>query len=76
MTEELTSVSGDDFVREQGALLLKCSLLFLVGHGLSFVINFLVRGEFRPANMARHSDCNDIRIAPDYRETRLGLLPA
>ena len=47
--EELTGVSGDDFVREQGALLLKCSLLFLVGHGLSFIINFLVRGEFRHA---------------------------
>lgn len=50
--EELTGVSGDDFVREQGALLLKCSLLFLIGHGLSFVINFLIRGEFRHARAA------------------------
>jgi hypothetical protein len=47
--EELTGVTGDDFVREQGALLLKCSLLFFIGHALSFVINFLVRGEFRHA---------------------------
>lgn len=47
--EELTGVSGDDFVREQGALLLKCSLLFLIGHGLSFIVNFLIRGEFRHA---------------------------
>ena len=47
--QELTGLDGDDFVREQGALLLKCSLLFLIGHGLSFVINFLIRGEFRHA---------------------------
>ena len=47
--EGLTGISGDEFVREQGMLLLKCSLLFLIGHGLSFVINFLLRGEFRHA---------------------------
>lgn len=47
--EELTGLDGDDFVRTQGLLLLKCSLLFLVGHGLSFMINFLFLGEFRRA---------------------------
>lgn len=47
--EELTGVDGDNFVRSQGLLLLKCSLLFLVGHGLSFMINFLFLGEFRRA---------------------------
>lgn len=47
--EGLTGVDGNDFVREQGPLLLKCSLLFLAGHGLSFVINFLILGEFRHA---------------------------
>ena len=47
--EGLTGLSGDEFVREQGALLLKCSLLFVAGHGLSFVINFLILGEFRHA---------------------------
>ena len=47
--QELTGTDGTDFVRAQGYVLLKCSLLFLVGHGLSFVINFLILGEFRRA---------------------------
>jgi len=47
--EALTGVDGNDFVRTQGPLLLKCSLLFLAGHGLSYIINFLFLGEFRHA---------------------------
>lgn len=47
--QELTGTPGNDFVREQAGLMLKCSLLFLVGHGISFVINFLILGEFRHA---------------------------
>ena len=47
--QELTGVDGTAFVREHGTLLLRCSLLFLFGHSLSFVINFLVLGEFRRA---------------------------
>jgi len=47
--ESLTGTPGNDFVAEQGPLLLKCSLLFFVGHGLSFIINFVVLGEFRQA---------------------------
>jgi len=47
--EGLTGIDGNEFVSEQAPLLLKCSLLFLVGHGLSFAINFLIRGEFRHA---------------------------
>lgn len=47
--QELTGTDGNDFVREQAGLILKCSLLFLVSHGLSFVINFLSLGEFRRA---------------------------
>ena len=49
--QELTGVNGNDFVREQAPLLLKCSLLFLAGHGLSFIINFLILGEFRHARI-------------------------
>ena len=47
--QELTGVPGNDFVRDQAMLMLKCSLIFFVGHGLSFVVNFLLRGEFRHA---------------------------
>jgi len=47
--ERLTGVPGNDFVAEQGPLLLKCSLLFAAGHGLSFILNFIVLGEFRRA---------------------------
>lgn len=47
--QELTGLEGTDFVEQQLPLLLKCSLLFAVGHGLSFIINFLVRGEFHSA---------------------------
>lgn len=47
--QELTGVAGNDFVRAQAMLMLKCSLIFLAGHGLSFVVNFLVLGEFRHA---------------------------
>ena len=47
--QELTGVDGHDFVTDQLPLLLKCSLLFAAGHGLSFVVNFLFLGEFRRA---------------------------
>lgn len=47
--QELTGTDGSDFVREQVGLIFKCSLVFLLSHGLSFVINFLVLGEFRHA---------------------------
>ena len=50
--EGLTGIDGDDFVEAQLRLLLKCSLIFAAGHGLSFVINFLVLGEFRRARFA------------------------
>ena len=33
----------------QAILLIKCSLLFAAGHGISFVINFIVLREFRTA---------------------------
>jgi hypothetical protein len=49
--EGLTDISGNDFVREQAPLLLKCSLLFVAGHGLSFIVNFLFLGEFRHARI-------------------------
>ena len=47
--EALAGIDGNEFVRTQAPLLLKCSLLFFVGHGLSFIINFLFLGEFRHA---------------------------
>ncbi len=47
--QELTGLDGSDFVAQQLPLLLKCSLLFVAGHGLSFIINFLALGEFRRA---------------------------
>lgn len=50
--QELTGTDGTDFIRAQGGMMLKCSLLFLVGHGLSFVVNFLVLGEFRRARFS------------------------
>jgi len=50
--EALTGTPGNDFVGEQGQLLLKCSLVFVVGHGLSFIINFLLLGEFRHARFS------------------------
>ena len=37
-------------VEAEASLLLKCSLLFLFGHLLSFLINFIVLGEFRRAS--------------------------
>lgn len=49
--EGLTGVPGDDFASDQGMLLLKCSVLFIIGHGLSFLINFLWLGEFRRATI-------------------------
>jgi hypothetical protein len=50
--ERLTGMPGNDFVAEQGPLLLRCSLLFVIGHGLSFIINFVVLGEFRNARFS------------------------
>lgn len=47
--QEMAGVDGTEFVSSKGPLLLKCSLLFAAGHSLSFVINFLVLGEFRRA---------------------------
>lgn len=47
--EALTGIDGNTFASGQAPLLLKCSLLFLAGHGLSFIINFLFLGEFRRA---------------------------
>lgn len=47
--QELTGTNGDEFVSEQARLMLKFSLLFLAGHGLSFIINFLILGEIRRA---------------------------
>jgi len=47
--QELTGVDGNDFVSDQAGLLLKCSLLFLAGHGLSFIINFIILKEFQRA---------------------------
>lgn len=49
--QELTGLGGNDFVREQAGLILKCSLIFLFGHGLSFIVNFLFLGEFRRARL-------------------------
>ena len=45
--EGLTGIPGDEFVSAQGMLLLQCSILFAIGHGLSFLVNFLIFGEFR-----------------------------
>lgn len=47
--QEMTGVDGNDFVREQAGLILKCSTIFLLGHGVSFIINFIILGEFRHA---------------------------
>ncbi len=47
--QTLTGMDGSDFVRDQAGLIFKCSLVFLVSHGLSFIANFLVLGEFRHA---------------------------
>ena len=47
--ETLTGTPGREFASEQAGLILKCSLVFFAGHGLSFILNFLLRGEFRHA---------------------------
>lgn len=49
--EALTGVPPGVFVESEALLLLKCSLLFLIGHALSFVINFVVLAEFRHARV-------------------------
>lgn len=46
---ELTGLEADELLFDQIGLILGSSLLFLAGHGLSFVVNFLVLGEFRTA---------------------------
>jgi hypothetical protein len=48
--EALTGTASEEFLRAQLPLLFRCSLLFLAGHGLSFLINFLMLGEFRRAS--------------------------
>lgn len=50
--QEMTGIAGNDFVREQAVLILKCSLVFLFGHGLSFIVNFLLLGEFKRARFS------------------------
>lgn len=50
--ESLTGIPADNFVGDQTELILKCSMLFFVGHGISFVINFLLGGEFRHARIS------------------------
>lgn len=47
--ESMSGIPAEDFVAGEASLLLKCSVLFLAGHALSFVINFLALGEFRHA---------------------------
>jgi len=47
--QDLSGTEGSDFVREQVGLIFNCSLIFLAGHGLSFIVNFLLQGEFRHA---------------------------
>lgn len=49
--EKLTGIPGNEFVSDQLMLILKCSLLFFAGHAISFVTNFLLRGEFRHARI-------------------------
>jgi hypothetical protein len=50
--EKLTGITGNDFIIDQIELILKISMLFFVGHGISFVANFLLRGEFRHARIS------------------------
>lgn len=50
--QELTGVPGNEFVSAHAMLMLKCSLIFLAGHGLSFIVNFVALGEFRRARFA------------------------
>ena len=50
--EGLTGIPGNDFVGAQAMLLIKCSFLFAIGHGLSFLVNFLIFGEFRRVRVA------------------------
>ena len=45
----LTGIDQAELMRDALGPVLGSSLLFLVGHGLSFVANFLVGGEFRVA---------------------------
>lgn len=46
-SERLAAGNPADEPLNQVGLIFMTSLLFLISHGLSFVINFLVRGEFR-----------------------------
>ncbi len=48
----LTGIDQGELMRDALGPVLGSSLLFLVGHGLSFVANFLVGGEFRTARAA------------------------
>ncbi len=48
----LSVVDPGELLRDELPLILGTSLLFLAGHGLSFVVNFLAAGEFRSARAA------------------------
>jgi hypothetical protein len=48
-TETLRLTSPSDQAMNQVTLIVGSSLLFLLGHGLSFFVNFLILGEFRQA---------------------------
>ncbi len=50
--EALTGIPGNNFMTDQIELILKCSVLFLVGHAISFIINFVLRGEYQHARMS------------------------
>ena len=47
--DQLLISHPDDAMINQVGLIVVSSLLFMISHGLSFVINFLIRGEYRNA---------------------------
>lgn len=48
---ELSGLEPDHLLFDQVGLILGSSILFLAGHGLSFVVNFLILGEYRQARV-------------------------